>query len=67
MSVRVVAFRLPPTVCEQRRRRARQTERKRGFSYTAEYKEMLEWNVYVTNVPAERLTTEQVSRVYRLR
>jgi len=58
MSVRVVAFRLPPTVCEQRRRRARQTERKRGFSYTAEYKEMLEWNVYVTNVPAERLTTE---------
>jgi len=67
MSVRVVAFRLPAQVYEQRRRRARQTERKRGFSYTAEYKAMLEWNVYVTNVPAERLTAEQVSRVYRLR
>ncbi len=67
LSMRVVAFRLPPTICEQRRRRAHQTERKRGFSYTAEYKAMLDWNIYVTNVSAEQLTGEQVSRVYRLR
>ncbi len=28
---------------------------------------MLDWNIYVTNVPAQRLSGEQVSRVYRLR
>lgn len=67
LPMRVVAFRLPPIACEQRRRRAHQTERKRGFSYTAAYKAMLDWNVYVTNVPAERLTGEQISKVYRLR
>lgn len=67
LSVRLVAWRLPATVCEQRRRRAHATERKRGFSYTAEYRAMLDWNIYVTNVNAEQLTWEQVSRVYRLR
>lgn len=67
LPLRVVTFRLPPSVCEQRRRRAHATERKRGFSYTAEYMAMLDWNIYVTNVPVERLTGEAVSRVYRLR
>ncbi len=63
----MIAFKVAPEVREQRRRRAHTTERKRGFSYTAAYKALLDWNVYVTNVPAERLTGEQVSRVYRLR
>jgi Transposase DDE domain len=65
--VRVVAVRLPPTVREQRRRRAHATERKRGFTYSAAYKALLDWNVYVTNVPPARLTGAQVSQVYRLR
>ncbi|MDQ6645041.1 MAG: IS4 family transposase [Chloroflexota bacterium] len=67
LPLRVVAFHLPVAVCEQRRRRANATERKRGFAYTAEYKTMLDWNVYITNVGPEQLTGEQVSRVYRLR
>lgn len=67
LPLRVVAFHLPPAICEQRRRRANATERKRGFTYTAEYKMMLDWNVYITNVAPEQLTSEQLGRVYRLR
>lgn len=65
--VRVVAVRLPPAAREQRRRRAHAAERKRGVTYSAAYKALLEWNIYVTNVPPPRLTGAQVSAVYRLR
>jgi hypothetical protein len=67
LPLRVVAFRLPPAISEQRRRRAKATERKRGFQYTAIYKTMLDWNVYLTNVGAEQLDREQIRLVYGLR
>lgn len=65
--VRLVGWRLPPQSRAQRRQRARATEQRRGWQYSAAYQALLGWNLYVTNVPRERLSTEQVSLLYRLR
>lgn len=67
LPLRVVASRLPLQICEQRRRRAHATEKKRGFQYTATYLSLLDWNIYITNVPPERLSGEQVRHVYGAR
>ena len=67
LPLRVVASRLPAHLCEQRRRRAHATEKKRGFQYTAAYLSLLDWNIYITNVPLARLSGEQVRHVYGAR
>lgn len=67
LPLRVVASRLPVQICEQRRRRAHATEKKRGFQYSSAYLSLLDWNIYITNVPPERLSGEQVRRVYGMR
>lgn len=65
--VRLVGWRLPPSSRAQRRKRARATEQRRGWQYSAAYETLLGWNLYVTNVPPGQLTAEQVSLLYRLR
>jgi hypothetical protein len=65
--LRVSAARVPQAVREQRRRRAHATERKRGTRYSQAYLALLDWNIYVTNVPVAWLSGEQVRTVYRAR
>lgn len=67
LPLRVVANRLPVVIAEQRRRRAHATEKKRGFQYSASYLAMLDWNIYITNVPVEQLSGEAVRHVYSAR
>ncbi len=67
LPLRVVASRLPVPIAEQRRRRAHATEKKRGFQYSASYLAMLDWNIYITNVPMEQLAGEAVRLVYSAR
>jgi len=45
-------------VAEERRRKARAKARRegRGRTLSAEYTYLLGWNLFVTNVPAARLT-----------
>lgn len=64
---RLVAVRVPPAVAETRRRRLR--ERAKGRGQTPSHKELAlcDWTVYVTNVPPELLSIEEVLVLGRIR
>lgn len=67
LSVRVLFQRMPPSMVEERRRKAIWRMKKKGHTPTQEYLELLEWNFFVTNVPADWLSFDQILLLYTLR
>jgi hypothetical protein len=67
LSVRVLFQRLPPDVVEERRRKVRAKMRRDGKTPSQRYLQLLEWNIFITNVPEKWLSFEQILLVYRVR
>jgi len=67
LAARLIAYRLPPAVVNARRRAARQTAKKKGYTPSKAHLELLAWNLFVTNVPPTIWATETVGHVYPLR
>lgn len=67
--VRLIALRLPQDVAEQRRRKAKEKAQADGRRPTlsAARLALLDWAIFVTNVPSDLLSVEQITLVYRLR
>lgn len=64
---RLIAVRAPEEVANQRRQRAREYASKHGRVPSAEHLELLGWTLFVTNVPAENITWQEVIVLYRAR
>lgn len=64
---RVLAYRLPAEVVEQRRRRAYETARTKGRLPTQAYRHWFQYGWYITNVRAAVWTAEVVATGYRIR
>lgn len=64
---RLVAFRLKQEVADQRRRKAKQAAKRRGETVSPATLALLDWSIYLTNAPAERLTPPQIATLYRVR
>jgi hypothetical protein len=64
---RLIAWRAPPDVVAQRRRKARRRAQKEGRTPTAEHLAWLAYTIFITNCEAERLTWKEVVVLYRLR
>jgi hypothetical protein len=64
---RLLAYRLPEDVVEQRRRQAYETARKKGRIPTHTYLHWLQYGWYITNVGATVWAAEVVATVYRIR
>ncbi len=64
--VRVVGIRMPVPVAAHRRRQARQN-RDRRSPPSAQRLALLGWAIFITNVPATRLSARAVAQVYGLR
>jgi DDE family transposase len=64
---RLLAYRLPEEVVEQRRRQAYETARKKGRTPTHGYLHWLQYGWYITNVRAAIWAAEVVATVYRIR
>jgi len=67
LPVRVVYYRVPPLLAQQRRRKAKQNARKRGQTYSQHLLDWQDWLIFITNVPLDLLPTEQIATVYRVR
>jgi len=67
LACRLVAFRLPQAVADQRRYRAKQAAKRRGQTISPTTLALLDWSIYVTNVPDTMLTPDQVALLYRVR
>lgn len=64
---RLVAERVPPQVVRQRHERIHETARKNSTPASQQSLEMAYWTIYVTNVPRDLLSTQQVFILGRYR
>ena len=67
LPVRLLAVRLPSSVVEKRRYKAKANAKKKGRTLSAEASEWLQWSIYITNVPTTMLTLSQITLIYTLR
>jgi hypothetical protein len=66
LPVRLIAVRLPQPQADARRRKARQ-DRDRRCRHSREYLQLLDWEIFITNVPAQSWSAKTVCEVYGLR
>ncbi len=64
---RMVVVRVPQEVADQRRRRAHETARRKGRTPSARHLELMNWSIFITNVPVTMLTRQQVVLLYSVR
>lgn len=67
VAVRLIAARVPDAVVNERRRKARKTARKRGYTPSQAHLTLLAWNLFITNVPPTVWTPTTVCKAYCLR
>ena len=67
VAVRLIAARVPESVGNERRRRARKAARKRGYTPSHAHLALLDWNLFVTNVPGAIWTPATICKAYSLR
>jgi hypothetical protein len=66
-SVRLLAVRLPQAEAEQRRARVRQEAKKRGRPVSQKKLDLCEWNIVVSNAPAELIGLKEAWVIRRVR
>jgi len=67
LPVRLVAIRLADKAIQQRRRKIRRAAKRKNRTPSADRLFFAAWNVFVTNAPEDKLPTQQIYPVYRLR
>jgi hypothetical protein len=67
VAVRLIAARVPEAVVNERRRRARTSAKKRGYTPSQAHLSLLAWNLFITNVPGTVWTPATVCTAYSLR
>src|SRR5262249_12251415 len=67
LPVRLVYARLPQAVAQERRRKARRAAAKHGQQPSERSLALLDWSLFISNVPQQWLDTQHVALVYRVR
>ena len=67
VQVRVVYYRVPRKIAEERRRKAKKAAKERQKSCSQRSLDLLDWAFFITNAPDIFLNLEQVAEVYRVR
>ena len=67
LPTRLIAIPLSQEVADRRRQRAKENARRKGRTPSPEYLALLDWLIFVTNVPPAMLSIEQVALLYRVR
>ena len=64
---RLIMTRLPQAVAERQRQKAKANARRHGRTISKSYLALLDWALFITNVPATMLQAEHVATLYRVR
>ena len=64
---RLLVQRVPTAIAEARRRRLRQEAKRRGQTVSAQRLALADWTMFVTNVPAEKLSVQEALAIGRAR
>lgn len=65
--VRLIAYRVPENISVERRRKAQATAKKQGRTLTKKSLTLLDFSIFITNVPKVIWPAEVVGTIYRLR
>jgi hypothetical protein len=65
--VRLVAYKVPPEIAAERRRKARIKAKKEGRTLTQKSLTLLDFSLFITNVPVEIWPPEVIGTIYRIR
>ena len=64
---RLIVLRLPQEAADRQRQKAKENAQRHGRQVTQEYLKLLDWALFITNVPPTMLRTEHVATLYRIR
>jgi hypothetical protein len=64
---RLIAVKVPADVAAQRKRKLRQQAKRRGHNLSRERLKQAQWNIFVTNVPTEKLSIQEALVLARCR
>ncbi len=64
---RLIAFRVPQEVADQRRRKAIENAKRKGRTLSKVALALMDWSIFISNVPPEMLCVQQVINLYRVR
>ncbi|MEJ2747715.1 MAG: IS4 family transposase, partial [Anaerolineae bacterium] len=67
LKARLVGFRVPPAVAQQRRRKLKEASKRKGQTVSADRLVLCDWALFVTNVPIEQLAPAEMIVLARLR
>jgi Transposase DDE domain len=67
VACRLVAYRVPEPIVNERRRLAKKKAKKKGYTPSRAHLALLAWNLFITNVPHTIWQTATVGKVYPLR
>jgi hypothetical protein len=67
MPCRLIALPVPQEVADRRRQKAREKSRRQKSTPNKETLALMDWTIFVTNVPDEMLSIQQVATLYSVR
>lgn len=67
LAVRLIAYKAPKEVANQRRREAKATAKKQGRNLQERTLKLMDYTIFITNVPEEIWKPELIGTVYRIR
>jgi hypothetical protein len=67
LKVRLIAQRLPKSEADKRAMKVKKETQRKGYTAKKETLELAKWSIYLTNVPEELLSDEEIHLAYTLR
>jgi len=67
VACRLVAYRMPEGIINERRRLAKKKAKKKGYTPSKAHLALLAWNLFITNVPHTIWQTATIRKVYPIR
>lgn len=67
VACRLVAYRMPESIVNERRRLAKKKAKKKGYTPSKAHLALLAWNLFITNVPPTIWRTATIRQVYPIR
>ena len=67
VACRLVAYRIPQSIVNERRRLAKKKAKKKGYTPSKTHLALLAWNLFITNVPHTIWQTATIRKVYPIR
>ena len=67
VKVRLIGSKLPKKLSEARRRKANKLAKSQGYKSSKRNQKLLDWSIFITNIPFDVLKAEELLQVYKLR